>query len=481
MNPSDLIGVSPEIIMFLTAGVLLFLPERSHRLQPVAGAGITLALISLSWLPSDERLFSGMVTLDPFALVFKALFLGVTLLIVLGSGNYLSGHRNQSQSEYYALILLATTGMMVVASAADLIALFIGFELSSLSTYVLAGYLKKNATSTEAATKFFIIGALSSAIALYGISLIYGVSGTTAIADMTAGLEGDAESFGLIFNVGLALLIVGFGFKITVVPFHMWAPDVYEGSPTPVSALLTAGSKTMGFAALFKIFLVGLLAVKLEWIYPIAVLSVLTMTVGNLIALQQLNIKRMLAYSSIAQAGYILIAFPVGTEYALTGGIFHAITHAFMIAGAFLIVATLSIAGVGERLDDYKGLSQRAPAMAFAMAILMLSLTGIPLFAGFASKFVLFSSAVDAAVNGTGWLIWLAGFAFLNSTISLYYFARVIKYMYVDPAEQTERLSIARGPGIAILIALLFVVFVGLYPDLFINLSARAAAAILPP
>lgn len=472
MNASDFIGILPEMILTVTAALLLFLEGR--KLQYISLFGLALAFVSLFWLPSG-RIFFGMVEINMFALLFAGLFLGMTFLIVLGSQEYIEKEKNQA--EYYALMLFATAGMLVVAGAADLISLFIGFELSSLSTYALSGYMKRDEASTEAATKFFIIGALSSSIALYGISLIYGISKTTDIAGLASSIN--FAELGLVFNLGLALLIAGFGFKITAVPFHMWAPDVYQGAPTTISALLATGSKKMGFAALFKILLAGLLILKLEWIYLLAALAVLTMTVGNLLAIPQNNIKRMLAYSSVAQAGYIMIAFPVGTEYGLAGGLFHVVTHSLMTVGAFLAAAALSTAGISDNLEDYKGLSKREPSIAFAMAVFLLSLVGLPPLAGFASKFVLFSSAVDAAVTGERWMVWLAVAGVVNSALSLYYYARVIKYMYVDEAKTTAKITVPKLMVYAIGLSLILVILLGLFPNQIINFSLQAAGALL--
>jgi NADH-quinone oxidoreductase subunit N len=280
--------------------------------------------------------------------------------------------------------------------------------------------------------------------------------------------------------LALALLIAGFGFKVAIVPFHMWAPDVYEGAPTTVTSLLAASSKKMGFVALFKIFLIGLIAIRVEWQLVIAIMSVATMVIGNLIAISQTNIKRMLAYSSIAQAGYILMVLPIGTEYALAGGIFHIITHAFMKGGAFIIVATLSTVAIGETLSDYKGLAKRSPLMAFSMTVLLFSLAGIPPLAGFASKFVLFSSAVDASIMpADNWMIWLAVAGVLNSALSLFYYVRVIKYIYVDKGP-TERTRLPSTMVAAVLITVIATIVIGLYPVPVIDACNAAARAFFP-
>ena len=282
-------------------------------------------------------------------------------------------------------------------------------------------------------------------------------------------------------------MIAGYGFKISAVPFHMWAPDVYEGASTPVSTFLATGSKKMGFVVLFKIFLVLFVVANAtkfgteEMQYIFAFIAAITMTVGNIVAISQENIKRMLAYSSIAQAGYIMIALAVMSQYALTGGLFHMFTHVFMKGGAFIIVAALITAGLGENISDYKGLAKRAPLVSACMLIFLFSLAGIPPLAGFMSKFVLFSSAifVDGVVV-TKWL-WLGLIAVLNSAISLYYYARVVKAMYVDAGESTERIKIKPTHTIAMLICVVFVIYLGVFPDALIDACAKAAEVLFTP
>jgi len=254
---------------------------------------------------------------------------------------------------------------------------------------------------------------------------------------------------------------------------------VYEGSPTPISGMLAAASKKMGFAAFFKIFLIGIVVTKADWEVAAGALAIITMTVGNLIAISQTSIKRMLAYSSIAQAGYILIVLPVGTQYAVAGGLFHIFTHAFMKSGAFMVVAAMGAVAIGEKLEDFKGLNKRSPFLAFSMTLMLLSLAGIPPLAGFASKFVVFSSAVYASISpGPSWLVWLAIAGVLNSALSLYYYARVIKYMYVDPGP-AERIRIKPMIGLAVGIAAIMIVVVGVYPQPVIDLCNRAAGVFL--
>lgn len=421
-----------------------------------------------------------LLTLDTFSGLFMLVFISVGIVIVLASPEFIRKDRNHG--EYYALVLLALTGMTVVAESNDLIALFVGLEIAGISSFALSGFRKSEDRSAEAATKYFIIGGFSSALTLFAISLIYGIAGTTSIeaigqvlADPTATLEGSRS----VVLLAVVLFIAGLGFKIALVPFHMWAPDVYEGAPTPISGLLAAASKKMGFAAIFKIFLIAVIVTKTDWQVAIAALAIISMTVGNLIAISQTNMKRMLAYSSIAQAGYILIVLPVGTQYALEGGLFHILTHAFMKSGAFMVVAAMGAVALGEKLEDFKGLSKRSPFLSFSMAIFLLSLAGIPPLAGFSSKFVLFSSAVYASESGPQWLVWLAIAGVLNSALSLYYYARVIKYMYMDPGPG-DRISVTPMIGVSIALALIMVVAIGLYPQAVIDICKSAAAGAFP-
>jgi NADH-quinone oxidoreductase subunit N len=378
--------------------------------------------------------------------------------------------------------------MMVVASAIDLVSLFIGFELASLSTYAMAGFdrTKKN---LEAAMKYFLYGAASSAFMLFGFSMLYGMTGSTRIEDIAGA---SLAAFNPAILIALIFVIVGFAFKMALVPFHMWAPDTYEGAPALVSALLAAGSKKMGFAAAFRVILIALLALKLEWYMAFAILAAVTMTVGNLVACWQNNVRRILAYSSIAQAGYIAIAFVVlGVasegmtgpnnlpldQYALAGGLLLVLGHAIMKTGAFISTAQVaSIAKNSEDPDDisnYAGLGRRAPVTAFCMTVFMFALAGIPPTAGYFGKFVVFGSAIY------GGLVWLAVLAILNSALSLYYYLRIISYMYLrEPAG--PKISESKGYVLSLLLALIGTFWIGVLPDGFFNWAMQAAAALLP-
>jgi NADH-quinone oxidoreductase subunit N len=436
-------------------------------------AGLTGALALNLWpspIGSQGDFASELkMRVDDFALFFQLIFLFIAFLAVLASRGFI-GRDEPHQGEYYGLMLLAVVGMMFTAAATDLFVLFLAFETSSLSTFALVAYRKKDRDSTEAAVKFFIIGAVSSAIILFGISLVYGVAGSTDMYAMAVSLPAAVGSMESPLIVALVLLIAGFGFKAAVVPFHMWAPDVYQGSPTTISTFLAAGSKKVGIVALFRVFLFGLLSIQADWILAIAVLAILTQTIGNVLAIPQRSIKRMLAYSSIAQVGYILIALPVGAiavqsttagdpaaavaTLGVLGGLLHVLTHAAMKGGAFLVVAGTQARGIADDVEAYRGLSRRMPFMAFSMTMFLLSLAGIPPLAGFFSKFFLFSSAVYA-MPFNSWFLALAVSGVLNSALSVYYYARVIWYMYVlEPSGEVTRVSAPRSIAAAVLVAL---------------------------
>ena len=441
------------------------------------GALTVAWLFARTWTPPVSG--TPLLEINAFSGLFLLVFVAVGIIVVLSSPDFI--RKDKNQGEYYSLVLLAIIGMSVVAESADLIALFVGLEIAGISSFALSGFRKTEKRSAEAATKYFIVGGFSSALTLFAISLFYGVAGTTNISGIGTVLAGPSSQWIMdsdpVVLLAAVLLLAGLGFKIAMVPFHMWAPDVYEGAPTPVSGLLAAASKKMGFAALFKVFLIGILVTKAQWEEAVAILAILTMTVGNLIAVSQTNIKRMLAYSSIAQAGYILIALPVATQYAVAGGVFHILTHAFMKSGAFMVVAAMGAVAIGEKLDDFKGLSKRSPFLAFSMTLFLLSLAGIPPLAGFASKFVLFSSAVYSSLEpGQSWLIWLAIAGVLNSALSLYYYARVIKNMYMEKGpEEKIRVPPMMCAGIAIAVAM--VVLIGVFPDPFVSVCKDAASA----
>lgn len=454
----------------------------------VAALGLVASNLTI---PKPALFFYDTISVDGLSQFFKAVFLIVSLLVVIAS---LSRYTGKGADEYFALLLFATVGMMVVASSVDLVTLFVGFELASLSTYALAAF-DKGKKNLEAAMKYFIFGSVSSAFMLFGFSLLYGMAGSTRLADVASTA---LVSFGPATLVALLFVIAGFAFKMALVPFHMWAPDTYEGSPALVSALLAAGSKKMGFAAAFRVIIVALVALRLEWYLAFAILAALTMTLGNLAACWQNNVRRILAYSSIAQAGYIAIGFVVvGAAYGaapitnfggvavpaaqlgIAGALLLILGHALMKTGAFIgtaQVASMVAKGSDTDPDDisnYAGLARRAPITAFCMLIFMFALAGIPPTAGYIGKFVLFSSAIYSG------LVWLAVLAILNSALSLVYYLRIISYMYLkEPAG--PKIAESKGYVAALVLTLLAVVWIGVFPQGFIDWALQAAAVLLP-
>jgi len=505
-----LVGKRTQILWMWALGTLLVAMVLTLDMMGLGLSrvlGINAYEVPVSGLISGSGDLPGLkLRVDTFTLFFHIVFMFVALLAVVASRNFIKPDEPH-QGEYYCLLFLAVVGMMLTAAATDLFVLYLAFEISSISTFALVAFRKKDKQATEAALKFFIIGAVSSAIILFGISLVYGVAGSTSVLAFGQSLTDlNVLKAGLTYPrvsameppliVAIVFLVAGFGFKVAVVPFHMWAPDVYQGAPTTISVFLAAGSKKVGIVALFKVFLIALLAIQVDWIAAIAVLAIVTQTVGNLFAIPQRNIKRMLAYSSIAQVGYILIAIPVGAlalvgnqpgpmqdaaravaVAGLMGGMYHILTHAIMKGGSFLVVAATSTAGIGEDIADYKGLGKRMPFVAWSMTIFLFSLAGIPTGGGFVSKFLLFSSAVSA-MQFNPWFLALAVSGVLNSAVSLYYYARVVWYMLVlDPPEGAQPVKEGRALTAAIALALVLIILTFLAAFPFIDYVQGAARA----
>jgi NADH-quinone oxidoreductase subunit N len=479
ITTSDFVNILPELVLTVGALVVLIadvLLSRGRRdtLGWIALGALGATFIAFFWPVEIYRLHvevaHGLLAIDRFALFFKIVFLLSAAITVLMSMRYLA-IEGASPGEYYFLILCATLGMMIMASGIDLISLFIGLETMAVSFYILAGFIKPNQRSNEAAVKYFLLGAFSLGILLYGMSLMYGLSGTTNLRVMAAAFETLQQDKRLVLAV--ILVVAGVGFKIAAVPFHMWAPDVYEGAPTPITAFLSVGSKAASFAMLIRIFVEGLPAMSADWRLLFWVLSVATMTIGNFAAVTQTNIKRMLAYSSIAHAGYVLIGIVAGTARGITATLVYLMIYVFMQLGAFTVVVLLRRSDVqGDELKDFSGLAIRNPFAAFAMLLFMLSLGGIPPTAGFMGKFWLFSSAIDAHYY------WLAVIGVLNSAVSLYYYIRIVVFMYVKKetmgSEPTTSPSLAFVLGLAVAATLVL----GLYPRLLFEVAETSARTL---
>jgi NADH-quinone oxidoreductase subunit N len=479
--PADLIIVAPELVLTGFALLILLMSafvstEKGHVLGYIALLGTAVAGVSLyGGIGIEASAFSGMVTMDPFSLFFKVVLAMIALLTVLASLSY-AKREGIGFGEYYVLILFATVGMMLMVSGANLLIIFLGLEVMSISIYVLAGIMRDDARSVEAAFKYFLLGAFASAFLLYGIALTYASTGTLDLAGIGQVLTEQAWISGLpILITGLALLIVGFGFKIALVPFHMWTPDVYEGAPTSVTAFMATGVKAAGFAAFVRVFFSALPALQPYWTEIMWILAVATMTVGNIIALSQTNIKRMLAYSSIAHAGYILVAFVAGNELGHASILFYLLAYSFMNIGAFTVVILLGKKGEeNTQISDYAGIGAQHPLLAAAMAIFMFSLAGVPPMAGFMAKFYVFSAAVKANYY------WLAVIGVLNSAVAAYYYLRVLIYMYFrEPAKELALDSFSPAAVLAVIISVWGVLHLGILPSTVLALARRSIQFLL--
>ena len=480
----DLFAILPELLVILAACAVLALDPITPLSRKDGLAWLSLGTMAVCMGLTAARMsdpttaFGGIVVVDAYSCFWKLLLYFVTGLTILLSFSYLKEERLYF-GEYYGFVLLAHAGMMVMVSGADLLTIYLGTELMSLSLYVMAGLKRTEPKSLEASAKYFVLGAFSSGILLYGISLLYGAAGSTQLSAIATALAGRTLGDPLLL-VATILIAVGFSFKLAVVPFHMWTPDVYQGAPTSVTAFMAVASKAASFGAFVRVFVEGLGGLKANWSAIFLLLCIGTLVLGNVVALVQTNIKRMLAYSSIAHAGYALIG--VVAAGRLEGGaapsgiasvMLYIALYAFMTFGAFAIVAMLRKGGLeGEEIDDFSGLAKRHPLAALLMLVFMISLAGIPPTAGFIGKFYVFMSAVQAG------LTWLAVLALVFAAISAYYYLRLVMVMYMrEPGEVTAtspRLVMSPTLSIVLACALAGVVFFGLYPNPLVNLAAQA-------
>jgi len=426
-------------------------------------------------LPS--ALFSSDVLVDDaFGGFFAIAMLIVAIFTTVGSFNYM--RKQNHPAVYYSLILLSTIGMVLVAYSTDLVMLFVAWELMSIPTYVLAGFMKKNPSSNEAALKYFLFGALSSAIIVYGISISYGLTGSTNIGEVIQGYATLDPSFLPLALLSVGMFIAGFGFKMGLVPFHMWLPDTYEGAPTPITTLLAAGTKKAGFAAAIRIIVLGMVALNLDWTLALGIIAVMTMTIGNIAAIMQKNLSRMLAYSSIGHAGYILIGLAVApfSSLGIQGSMFHILNHAVMKGAAFIAVGGIVTTLAVTNLDKLKGLGRRMPITSLGLAISLLALAGVPPLNGFWSKLMLFGGALDAS-SSLSWAPWLAIAGVLNSALSLAYYGWIMRKMYFE-GETEKRVSEPKSVVAVMIFSIIFMVALGVYPDPIIKFVEMASPTI---
>ena len=482
IDARDVLLLGPELVLVLGAFLVILLdlmvPEGRSR-RPLAYLALFTVIVTaplVLGLPDSRPAFNGAVIVDGFGSFFKLMFLVSTGLVLLSSGLYADRLRRW-EAEYYAMLLFGTVGLMVLASAGEFITLFIALELSSLSNAFLVCWSKNSLKSTEAALKYFVISVLSSAILLYGIAFLYGLTGQTTLAGVGTLLRGGPSPAVML---ALAMIVTGFGFKISAVPFQMWTPDVYEGAPTTITAYLSVASKAAGFAVVLRVFDVTFGNVEATWTGVFYALAILTMTLGNLLAMAQSNIKRMLAYSSIAQAGYALVGVVAATQQGTAAVIFFMLAYTFTQLGAFLAVVSDVRFAPDDSIEGYSGLHFRAPLLAATLAISLLSLAGLPPFAGFFSKLYLFWAAINRPAELGGPLYVLVLFGVINSAMSLYYYARIIRQMYLVPPMSDKPVVIPGSHALALALCVLGMVVLGPFASPFIGAAQAAAATLVP-
>ena len=501
---ADLTLIAPEIILSLCACVALVmevvLPYRRGRWVGYFALGATAlaaaSVLVLGWPflsgagAGPLMGFYGTVKVDGFAVVFKLIFLLSAALTVAVSLRYLDVEGEQ-RGEYYSLVLFATTGMMFLGSGYDLIVLYISLELMALTFYVLVGYAKRERASNEAGMKYFLLGAFSSGVLLYGMSLLYGVAGSTNLGEIAPAVARAAEAGQELAGISLRPMVLlamiamaaGLFFKVAAVPFHMWAPDAYQGAPTSVTAFLSTGSKAASFALFARIFVEALGAMHVDWAPLLALVAALTILVGNWAAVTQTNAKRLLAYSSVSNAGYLLLGVIAMNGYGYTGLVVYLVVYTFMNVGAFGVIIALRRRGVlGDEVDDMTGLGQKAPGLALMMAIFMLSLGGLPVTGGFIGKWFLFGGIIQrGTAEGKDWYYWLAAWAAFNTVVSFYYYVRFIRAMYIGDREADARpLSLSRPLQAALVVCAVAVILIGVYPHPLIKAAESVVAAVAP-
>ncbi len=495
MTAHDLYLLAPELALASVAGVVVLLDlfvrqKRVLLIVTLLGLVVPLVLTAVLWGDVHNDPTGGMpgvfgtLVVDKFALFFKFLVLVIVALLLLGSADYVVKFQ-RFQGEFYALVLFSAVGMMLLAATTELVSIYISLELTALPLAAMAAFLR-DGRSSEAGIKFLLLSAMSSAFLLYGMVLVYGFTGSTQLREIAQGMthwQGSIPFGSYAMLVAITLMVVGFGFKMSMVPFQMWVPDVYEGAPTPITAYLSVASKAAGFAVVLRVFYLAFGNVSVDWGILFAVLSALSMTVGNLVAIAQNNIKRMLAYSTIAHAGYILVGVAATTARAPgeetlalgpSGVLFYLGAYAATnLAAFFAIIAITSKVGSDE-IDDFAGMARRAPMIAAVLAFAMVSLIGLPPTAGFMGKLYLFNAAVR------GDLVWLAVVGVLNSVISAYYYLRVVRTMYLAPAESEEGVPSSMPVRLALAVTGVAILALGILPGPLLEVSETAIQILLP-
>jgi len=481
-SATDLLRMLPEIVLTFTGALLMVMePLLAVRRKPILAGVATAGLLVALWATVVAHALSGtalqgMLVVDGFTTFFRTLLIIVGLLTVGCSVHYLQRERPES-GEYYALLLFSVVGQFLMVTAGELIVIFIGLEISSISSYVLAGYIRRDWRNNEASVKYFLLGSFATAFLLYGVAWIYGITGTTNLFGIRQALANpDTAPPMILVGAAAALMFIGLAFKVSAAPFQVWAPDVYQGAPAPVTAFLTAGPKAAAFAVLLRVYSVAFAPVGNVWEPVFWVIALATMVIGNFAALQQTNIKRLLAYSSIAHAGYVMVAVTVHSEAATAAVMFYLAAYAFMNVGAFAVITHFS--RDRERyvaVDDLAGLGHRQPATAALFTIFLLSLIGVPLTGGFFGKFYIFKTAIDAQ------LYWLSVLGLLNSAVAAYYYLRILVVMYFhEPEQPATTLPSPDGPlKIALWSCAAGTLILGVFPSVILGFAGRAAAMLV--
>lgn len=480
---ANLVAIRPETHLILWGlGLLIIDRLILHKWWNGIFALVAIAFASIElWQTSahGETYFFETVIVDAYSVYFKAIFLISAAISIAISLKYLDVEDEQ-HGEFYALILFSTAGMMFMAAAVDLITMFVGLELMSLCIYILVGFLRSNRKSNEASLKYFLLGSFSTGILLYGMSILYGISGSTNLDKIALAVAGMPPDSPILYLATIALL-AGLCFKVAAVPFHMWAPDAYEGAPTSVTAFMSVAVKAAGFAIFFRLFFVAIRDARAQYLPLLALVCIATMTFGNITAISQNNVKRLLAYSSISHAGFILLGLIAGTNFGVYASAFYLFIYMFMNLGAFTVLILLCRRHIpGDTIDDLNGLFFKSPAVAVIMLLFLLSLSGIPPLAGFYAKYFVFAAVVDAYIStGSNLMLALSIIAVLNVAISLYYYVRLVVAMFFKESTEPAELSMSPGLALALVVTTALTVGIGLYPNPFIELAQRVSFPIV--
>jgi NADH-quinone oxidoreductase subunit N len=466
----------PEIILLVAATLVMVIEPLTEKKNALAGFTVVAFLSAIAAAifanGSPGTAFSDLLVVDGFGTLFRVLVIVAGALTVFSSNPFLN-REGANSGEYYALVMFSIVGQCVMVTANDLIMVFLGLEISSIASYVLADYLRDDKRANEAALKYFLLGSFATAFLLYGIALIYGAAGSTNLSRIRAVItSGDLAPPALLVGIAAALMLVGFGFKVAVAPFQIWAPDVYQGAPTPVTAFLSAGPKAAAFAVFLRVFMTSFQGIGETWEPLVWISALLSMTIGNFAALTQTNVKRMLAYSSIAHAGYVLVAIAARSEEGVAAAMFYLATYVLMNIGAFAVIG--HIAGKGEKylkIEDLSGLGVKQPMTAGALSIFLLSLIGVPLTGGFFGKFYIFKAALESK------LVWLAVLGLLNSAVAAYYYLRILVVMYMqEPGEAASELEpLPMGLKAALIVPALGILALGIFPAALLEFAIRSA------